>query len=142
LDDCDPTPSPFPPTKFPPCIEIGDIAIIQILYDCADLLAGDPTTVIVNIQTQDGQQTQSLPLNGSDGTETNQSESFDFTITTPDDVVLLENILTTLLTDCFQQSEGSISADFSLQALIDQILALLAKQGGALYAQKIHYVMS
>jgi hypothetical protein len=31
LDDCDPPPSPFPPTKFPPCIEIGDIAVIQIL---------------------------------------------------------------------------------------------------------------
>lgn len=62
------------------CIEIGDIAILQILYDCAALMAGEPTTVIVNVQTQSGQQTNPIAMNGSDGTETDQTETFDFTI--------------------------------------------------------------
>jgi hypothetical protein len=94
-DDCDP-PGPVPFPNFPMCIEIGDVAILQILYNCAALLAGTPTTVIVNIQTQSGQQMNPIAMNGSDGRETDQTESFDFTISSTDDIALLNNILSTL----------------------------------------------
>jgi hypothetical protein len=111
----------------------------KILYNCADLNAGDSTTVIVSVQSGVTNTTSPIALNGSDGSETDQSDSLQIVISTQDDIDILESILQTLLADCFTISEGSIKAGYDLNALIALILGNLTDKGGDLFGEHIHY---